>query len=629
VRSPGIPLTIPPGPKSDFSSRHEFGSPTRWAGFHPLASPNSRQTELRCPVCLERNRNAALLEVPSLANGSKLTLYVCSPCGSKFFDPPGISDFSDLLGKAEHFWKSYVEVVGGIWEMYWPAASSSRKPAASLLDVGCGFGFTLDAWRRLRGEAIGVELADYGRAGAERLGVLIYSDYLQDVPVLQTKRFDVVYASEVIEHVPNPREFAALLSRYVADDGVLCLTTPNAEFIREEHASPTLIAALSPGFHGFLMSPVEMERILRGCGFAHVLVRKSGERQFAWASKRPLSIDENSTPIRAEYLRYLDEILGKRTENDVVTDGIAYRHFRDTVLAGQFEAAGRSLSRLETSLTEKYQSDAFNPDRMLQRVRTLTTSESYSAAFPWFLPNFYFVRGMYAKLSEHDEQTARQFFRASRELTRYICDSWGPFFVLEALSFLPEAWQQEAVSAGLKGDPSVCEEWIASIANGGPETDAAFGGNRLSDRQIEQAYMEGLTILGALNRPEALRKALEDCLEYLADRYGDWSGASPTARDAIPGAALLHEQQMQLHLRIAATCTQLGAHDGLVRPLLERVIQLEKMQGTPSAMTRAFASEARARLASLSPNVNSWGTLNTRTTYNVSYSFRPSNKTKS
>jgi SAM-dependent methyltransferase len=589
---------------------------------------DSKPAELRCPVCQERRRNAPLLEVPSLADASLLTLYACSACGSKFFDPPGIRDFSDILGKGEYFWKSYVEVVAGIWEMYWPAACSSQKPAANLLDVGCGFGFTVDAWRRLRGEAFGVELAEYGRIGAEQLRLPIYSDYLQNIPALQAKRFDVVYASEVIEHVPDPREFAALLSRYVADDGVLCLTTPNAEFIREKHAGSTLVAALFPGFHGFLISPEEMEKILLACGFVHVIVRQFGERLIAWASQRPLDIAENSPEVRAEYLRYLEEILASRKENDFVTDGIAYRHFRDTVLAGQVDAARRSLSRLETSLKEKYQADLLDPDQTLERVHTLTTAEDYDAAYPWFLPNFYFLRSIYAKLSERDEKAARQYFRASRKLTTYIGSSWGTLFVLEALSFLPDAWQQEAVSAALNGDPSVCEEWIAVIADGDRRTPPELGGDRLSNRQIGQAYLEGLSILGALNRPEALGKALHDCLEYLENRYGDWLRVESTAPEGVPGAELQHELRMGLHLKIATTCARLGSHTDLIRPLLERVMQLGKMQGIPSAMASRIASEARARLAALSPNLNPWGTLNAGMTQNVSYSFQSVPKTK-
>ena len=585
--------------------------------------------ELRCPVCHEEHRCAAVLTVPSLADRSTLTLYQCPSCDSKFFDPPDITDFSETFGPGERFPKAYVEVGGGIWEMYWPAACCSVKPTGTLLDVGCGFGFTVDAWERLRGRAIGVELAAYGREGARSLDVPIHSDYLQNIPDLRGRRFDVVYASEVIEHVPDPREFAELLSRYVADDGVLCLTTPNAEFIRKENGSSTLVAALSPGFHGFLIGPVAMERILRSCGFAHVNVRQFAERLIAWASRRPLDIDETSPAVRAEYLGYLESVLGSRGQDDVVTDGIAYRHFRDTVLAGQFDAARRSLARLETSLKQKYGPGVFDPARTMEAVRVIATADEFGAAYPWFLPNFYFVRGMYAKLSEHDEDAARRYFRFSRELTLYIVRLWGDMYALESLAFVPEAWQQEAVSAAFRGDPAVCVEWLAAIANGGPETAVSFAGNRPSNRQIERAFVEGLSILSSLNRPDALGKALRDCLDYLKDRYGDWLQAGPAARENMAGAALEHEQQMLLLLHIASACTRLGSNTDLVRPLLERVVQLGRMQNPPSAMNSAIASDAARRLAVLSAGLNRWGSSSTAYSLNVSWSIPPSTKAKS
>jgi hypothetical protein len=45
-----------------------------------------------------------------------------------------------------------------------------------------------------------------------------------------------------------------------------------------------------------------------------------------------IALFEKSPKVRAEYLHYLEEILESRKQNDIVTDGIAYFHFRDTVI---------------------------------------------------------------------------------------------------------------------------------------------------------------------------------------------------------------------------------------------------------------------------------------------------------
>src|SRR5690349_4147011 len=203
----------------------------------------------RCPVCGTENGHAAVLDVPSmLPHATILRLFRCGGCSSLIYDPPDIADFSDLAGDQDTFWRFYVEVGGGVWETIWPILAAARR--GSLLDVGCGFGFALDFWQRAgRGEAVGLELANYGRRGAAMLGVTIHGELLQHCTALAGRRFDVVYASEVIEHVPDPRAFATLLAPWVSDDGVLIMTTPAASFIAPENRSTTMLAALAPGFH--------------------------------------------------------------------------------------------------------------------------------------------------------------------------------------------------------------------------------------------------------------------------------------------------------------------------------------------------------------------------------------------
>ena len=78
-----------------------------------------------------------------------------------------------------------MEVGGGVWETIWPTIAERTQGKRTLLDVGCGFGFAIDFWRQMiGGEAVGVELADYGKVGARMLGVPIYDELLQDCAAL-------------------------------------------------------------------------------------------------------------------------------------------------------------------------------------------------------------------------------------------------------------------------------------------------------------------------------------------------------------------------------------------------------------------------------------------------------------
>ncbi len=164
----------------------------------------------------------------------------------------------------------------------------------------------------------------------------IYAEMLQDCKALAGRRFEVVYASEVIEHVPDPSAFVALLSRWVSDDGVLIMTTPAASFIGQENQSTTLLAALAPGFHGFLLSSGAFEDTARRAGFAHVEIHTANERQFLWASRRPLRVNPHRPRARAAYLGYLAGRVATPTEDtSPVWQGFAYRLAKDLIAVGQ------------------------------------------------------------------------------------------------------------------------------------------------------------------------------------------------------------------------------------------------------------------------------------------------------
>ena len=83
----------------------------------------------------------------------------------------------------------------------------------SFLEVGCGFGFTVDWWHRcMNADAIGCDPAIYSAVGAS------CSDRTSITPCLRMSRkrgrqFDLIYASEVIEHVDNPVAFVYELAR--------------------------------------------------------------------------------------------------------------------------------------------------------------------------------------------------------------------------------------------------------------------------------------------------------------------------------------------------------------------------------------------------------------------------------
>ncbi len=95
-------------------------------------SPRLVIDDKRCPVCNRIGGHSVILTVPAMEpRGRTLTLIRCSGCGSAFYEPPDIADFSDLGHEREQFWRFYVEVGGGVWETIWPILAAADKGSFS------------------------------------------------------------------------------------------------------------------------------------------------------------------------------------------------------------------------------------------------------------------------------------------------------------------------------------------------------------------------------------------------------------------------------------------------------------------------------------------------------------------
>ncbi len=486
-----------------------------------IASP-APMRNARCPVCASPGPHAPVLEVGSMAPPHRtLTFLRCPDCGSAHYDPPGITDFADIGQNRDHFWRFYVEVGGGVWETIWPVLAVRRGPPQSLLDVGCGFGFAVDCWQRSgQGEAVGVELADYGQVGKRLLGITLYDEMLQDCAALAGRRFDVVYASEVIEHVPDPRAFVALLAGHVADAGVLVLTTPNGDYIKRANHSPTLHAALAPGFHGFLLGVDAFADAARRAGFAHVDARVFGERMILWASRRPLAVAPDPARLLPHYWHYLDSRLRDGDPASPVWQGLAYRWTKELVNQGRFEEAGQVAVTLMAALRRTYGTHIADPDATLQRLRGCADLADVGRVIPYFMPNLYYFLGALAQHGDHDSSHARTLYAGAIACTLDVC-RFGSVFFLEALSLL---WPARARIAELqlrRGELTAGAVAFAALADEAQTCDARNAFAVVGRDLVESTLPALCEQLAAAGHWEPAHTIFASYRRYVERRYGE------------------------------------------------------------------------------------------------------------
>lgn len=454
-------------------------------------APPAAKQDTTCPVCGHGTELAPLLETRHLSAQTPVRVFRCSACASLFADPPEVSGFDELLHAGVDMYRSYVEVVGGIWEMYWPVGTIAVDAASpSLLDVGCGFGFTVDLWRSRRGAALGVEVSGYGRSGSEILGVPIRFDYLENMPDIAPASFDIVYASEVIEHVPDPVAFARLLGAYVAPGGVLALTTPNAAYVSPENDLTAVMAALAPGYHGFLLNAASLSRVLVEAGFAHVAVSEFGSRLIAHASSKPLVRRETGL-ARAEYLAYLEERAGSLPPGTPTANGILYRLVRDLGHAGRWQDVLPWMERLDRDLEAAFGGGTTRPESCLAQLPEWDDMAGFVGRYPYFMPMYLYLKGNVQRIVFGQTGAAADCYEAAFRLAEAMIGRLGFAYCMEACSLL---WAFRLFHAGCRlqlGQAGPAAALIALLGrekDGGPIPELGF--KRLTDQEVVTVFEE-------------------------------------------------------------------------------------------------------------------------------------------
>ena len=318
--------------------------------------------------------------------GTTYDLYICEECGSYFYDPFPVLDYKDY--ESELGVRHYVEVGAGIESIasyLLPALEESS--GGSLLDVGCGFGFSLDLARRLRGwDTWGVEPGLQADLGATHLGLSIERCMLKDSKQLKGRSFDIIFSSEVLEHLDNPFDFVQSLKERLSPGGILVLTTPNAEAVRVEIPYHELIPILSPGGHMILFTEGSLRMVLRKQGFSHVEIKQLGTTLVAYAGLQPFRLETPNIPHEME--RYYASYLSEKMNCDWLRWGMVYRAIRDNVNHGKYEFAMKIADTLE--------------DLPFDEKEEIKTVEEFEKKFPFCYPCLLYYLAM---LQLHDSQT--------------------------------------------------------------------------------------------------------------------------------------------------------------------------------------------------------------------------------
>lgn len=309
----------------------------------------SAVTTSLCPVCGARGEKP--LHILISEGNRTFGLFHCEKCDSRFYDPfPEIDYYSHTIDDLDT--RTYVESEAGIEFSFRNLAPVlSLRPQGTFLDVGCGYGFSVDLARRAFGwEAQGVEPSTYGKIGSVSLDFPLLADFLTINCPLKGRQFDVIYSSEVIEHTSNAREFVGIALHYLAPHGILILTTPNSKSINDPDKSISQkLAYLSPGAHTVLFSPAALTDLLQQCGLEHVLIFPDDDTMVAYASRAPFELDRSKCDM-ATLQEYYQDGMERAIADRSLRIGFGFRLYAMLVHAGRYEEASTIWGKLDLNL---------------------------------------------------------------------------------------------------------------------------------------------------------------------------------------------------------------------------------------------------------------------------------------
>jgi len=202
------------------------------ATARPAVPTAPTDPEVSCHLCGGHDRRV-------LREEKGYQIVECAACRLRYLYPqPSQLETEELY--SEHYFQS-TDALGRGYEGYTEQAENlratfrdrlrflpSQAEGRRLLDVGAAAGYFVEQARQAGWEAEGIEPSKWAAAYArDRVGVPVREGIL-DATAYPANSFDVITFWEVIEHLPDPREFLTNVARVAKPGASVLFSTPDS-----------------------------------------------------------------------------------------------------------------------------------------------------------------------------------------------------------------------------------------------------------------------------------------------------------------------------------------------------------------------------------------------------------------
>ena len=188
---------------------------------------------MKCPLCnsvhikeIENIDNDKLVKTyKKLTNSDfsyllnkNIILCECQKCKLKFYDPliAGDENFYNSLQKFDWYYMDEKEE--------YKYAEKFINSSDKVLEIGSGKGAFVKYLSTKN--YIGLDFSKKAKKMAAENGILIENELIQDYSEKHMEEFDIVVSFQVLEHVPDPKEFIEAKLSAIKDGGKLIIAVP-------------------------------------------------------------------------------------------------------------------------------------------------------------------------------------------------------------------------------------------------------------------------------------------------------------------------------------------------------------------------------------------------------------------
>lgn len=203
----------------------------------------------RCIICENSQISLVKKNYPGYVDGTFFDIYTCNICNTNFVQTESIDENiydliysnTNVLGYDRYL--KYAEQVKYVNNPLKYLASFeapyysvfkflSNQERINILEIGCGYGYLTYALNKMGLNATGIDLSSKAIGFAKsNFGENYYNVDLSGFSKINKIKYDLIIATEVIEHQKNPKSFLSECCNLLDTHGKILITTPNKDFM--------------------------------------------------------------------------------------------------------------------------------------------------------------------------------------------------------------------------------------------------------------------------------------------------------------------------------------------------------------------------------------------------------------